>query len=87
MSKWSRRKSKRKRWIRKTLINKYGAVCFYCETAFSKMRDITIDHYLPLSKGGVDEIENLRLAHWECNHLKNDMTPTEFEEYQNYAGV
>lgn len=30
----------------------------------------TVDHVIPLSKGGSDEPENLRLAHWACNVRK-----------------
>jgi 5-methylcytosine-specific restriction endonuclease McrA len=32
----------------------------------------TVDHVVPLSKGGSDELENLRLAHWICNNKKSD---------------
>lgn len=46
------------------------------------MHDITIDHYIPLSKGGEDEIDNYRLAHFRCNRMKGSMTPEEFEIYQ-----
>lgn len=82
MAKWNRNKSKRRRWERNALINKYGAVCFYCELPFAKMRDITLDHYVPISKGGLDELANYRLAHFRCNSLKSGMTPEEFEVYQ-----
>lgn len=30
----------------------------------------TVDHVIPLSKGGSDEPDNLRLAHWSCNVRK-----------------
>lgn len=30
----------------------------------------TIDHVVPLSRGGIDEPSNLRTAHWRCNSLK-----------------
>lgn len=32
----------------------------------------TIDHVLPVSKGGDSSLENLRLAHWICNIRKSD---------------
>lgn len=32
----------------------------------------TVDHVIPLSKGGSDYAENLRLAHWICNIKKGD---------------
>ena len=79
MGKWNRNKSKKRRWERNFLINKYGAVCYYCELPFEKMRDITIDHHVPTSKGGEDTLDNYRLAHFRCNMLKSDMTPEEFQ--------
>ena len=51
------------------------------------MKDITLDHHTPVSKGGTDEIENLRLAHSPCNQSKKDMTPEEFEAFQNASNI
>lgn len=81
--KWRRKRSKRRRWERNALISKYGAVCYYCELPFKSMKDITFDHAVPLSRGGFDEIENYRLAHFACNLLKNNMTEEEFKVYQD----
>lgn len=32
----------------------------------------TLDHVIPISKGGSDSMENLRLTHWICNVKKSD---------------
>jgi 5-methylcytosine-specific restriction endonuclease McrA len=32
----------------------------------------TLDHVIPVSKGGVDSRENLKLAHWICNVKKSN---------------
>lgn len=32
----------------------------------------TLDHVIPISKGGLDLLENVRLAHWICNIRKSD---------------
>jgi hypothetical protein len=32
----------------------------------------TLDHVIPISRGGLDLMENVRLAHWICNIRKSD---------------
>ncbi len=32
----------------------------------------TLDHVVPIAKGGLDSLENLKLAHWICNVRKSD---------------
>jgi hypothetical protein len=32
----------------------------------------TVDHVLPISKGGLDVMENVKLAHWSCNRKKGN---------------
>lgn len=82
--KWRRDKSNTMRWNKNHLVQKHGGVCAICEKPFKTKKDITIDHIIPLSKGGTDMLENMQLAHYECNRLKADMTPEEFIEYQKY---
>lgn len=81
MGKWKRSKSNRRRWQRNHLIAKYGCICFLCNHPLT-MKEVTIDHYEPLGKGGSDTLDNYRLAHSACNNLKADMTPEEFELFQ-----
>lgn len=82
MSKWRRNLSLKKRWQKDHLVKKYGGICFYCGLPFKSKKDITLDHYLPISKGGFDELENYRLSHFECNQTKADMTGEEFLIFQ-----
>ncbi|MEO1303442.1 MAG: HNH endonuclease [Pseudomonadota bacterium] len=35
-------------------------------------RRATIDHIVPISKGGADQLENLQLAHANCNKIKGN---------------
>ena len=37
----------------------------------------TVDHIIPLKRGGNNRLENLRLTHYDCNHLKNDFIDKE----------
>ena len=38
----------------------------------------TLDHVIPVSRGGVDSRENLKLAHWICNVKKSDKIGVSF---------
>lgn len=80
--KWRRVKSLPRRWQRNHLIAKYGSNCYLCPLPFERAKDITFDHWEPLSKGGSDDLENYRLAHYDCNQLKGAMTPEEFLDFQ-----
>lgn len=51
-----------------------GNVCFYCQ----KPKPLTVDHNIPLSRGGTDNIENILPACRSCNSKKNAMTTEEF---------
>lgn len=82
MGKWKRVKSLPRRWQRNHLIAKYGNTCYLCNKPISEMKQITFDHWEPLSKGGSDTLDNYRLAHEGCNRLKGSMMPDEFREFQ-----
>jgi len=60
------------------LAERDGLNCYLCNEAIdmalprtSKM-GATIDHVVPLSRGGADELDNLKLAHWTCNLAKSN---------------
>lgn len=50
--------------------------CQYCYQVFAK-KHLTVDHVLPLSKGGKNTWENLVTACGKCNNRKADRTPQE----------
>jgi hypothetical protein len=52
-----------------------GANCFICGGPFGKKEKVTIDHWIPLSKGGTWKLSNLRIAHKSCNLWKGDRVP------------
>lgn len=82
MGKWRRDLSLPRRWQRNHLVAKYGAVCYLCSEPIEKAKDITFDHWEPLSKGGADILENYRLAHDACNGFKANLTPEQFMDFQ-----
>lgn len=67
-------KSRRVKLVgRRATLRKYqGNQCCWCgkpmqQTNREKWDFETIEHLLPRSKGGTDEITNLALAHYRCN--------------------
>lgn len=71
--------------LRPAILARDGNVCHLCRTAidlalrFPHPLSLTIDHFIPISAGGSDEMENLRPAHLSCNVLKSDDLPTWWE--------
>lgn len=54
--------------------------CFYCTIALT-FRSRSLEHILPLSKGGTNQQDNLCLTCHDCNAMKGDMTLAEFVDY------
>lgn len=52
------------------LMNKYEWKCFYCDKTFT-VKTRTLDHIIPLSKGGRHHISNLIPCCRSCNRFKN----------------
>lgn len=61
----------------KFLIERDGDFCYLCRGEFYQEHedhwsDYTIDHVLPKSRGGLDHVDNYKLAHFPCNQEKDD---------------
>ncbi len=65
-------------WKKKTS----QGVCHYCSGRF-KPSELTMDHKIPLSRGGRSEKENLVPACKECNNRKKYLLPIEWDEYMS----
>lgn len=55
------------------LIDRGGYQCSICDC----QDDLTIDHIVPLSRGGTDDLDNLRLLCRSCNSSKGDRAQQE----------
>ncbi len=53
-------------------------VCFYCKGKFAASK-LTVDHFVPLIKGGLHISTNLRKSCRSCNSRKSDKLPMEFQ--------
>ena len=63
------------------VLDTYGAECYLCQTPIDLSaprqvgklgweKGLHIDHVYPLSKGGLDTMQNVRPAHGRCNIIK-----------------
>lgn len=53
-------------------------ICWICRQNIGNVDEASIDHAIPLAKGGSNRMDNLRLAHVACNHKKGDSLKFEF---------
>lgn len=52
--------------------------CFYCKKPVLLQNDVTVDHKLPVSRGGITIESNLAICCINCNREKADMTDDEY---------
>ncbi|MGB9731328.1 MULTISPECIES: HNH endonuclease [Calditerrivibrio] len=71
------RELKKKQWWN-TLVSK--GVCYYCGKKVPP-GELTMDHIVPLSRGGKSTKGNIVPACKECNNKKKYLLPIEWEEY------
>lgn len=61
-------------------IKKHGTLtCIYCSKPIEFGKD-TLEHKIPLSRGGTNEYNNLAIACRHCNSSKQDLTEEEFRK-------
>ncbi len=65
-------------WKRK----RSAGICYYCRKTF-KPADLTMDHLIPIARGGKSVQGNLVPACKDCNNKKKCLLPMEWEEYLN----
>jgi len=66
-------------WWRKKIAT---GECHYCKTIVDPS-ELTMDHKIPLARGGTSERMNIVPACKECNNKKKFLLPTEWEEFMN----
>lgn len=62
---------------RQLVYNKMDGRCAYCGCEID-MRDMQVDHVIPLRKGGEDSLDNMLPACRSCNHYKSTLTVEQF---------
>jgi 5-methylcytosine-specific restriction endonuclease McrA len=66
-------KLKKSQWWRDEIGK---GVCYYCGKKFSP-KDLTMDHIVPISRGGKSTKGNIAPCCKECNNKKKYMTPAD----------
>lgn len=57
-----------------------GGICHYCQRTFPP-KELTLDHIVPVARGGRSTKGNCVPACKECNNQKKDLLPLEWDEY------
>ena len=61
---------------RKTVLRIHHGICPICGMPVTE-DEATIDHIIPLSRGGTNDLNNLRPTHEKCNLLKHNLLDEE----------
>jgi len=81
----------------RTILNYFkktcSLTCCYCNKKLKrisnntvKLNSLTVDHYIPIAKGGTTVFDNLRSCCYQCNLKKDDITGDEYiENLDNYS--
>ena len=64
--------SRIKQNIRSNLVRKRGNRCCFC-LKHMKREETTLEHIVPLSKGGKNAVRNLTVSCKSCNNERGDM--------------
>ena len=83
--KFLRRERNKARDLRKTRWWKQKIareICYYCQQKVDRT-ELTMDHIVPLVRGGRSTKDNLVTACKSCNTKKRTMLPMEWEEYMD----
>jgi 5-methylcytosine-specific restriction endonuclease McrA len=71
------RELRQSQWWKRQLARGH---CYYCGKSFPPS-ELTMDHVVPLARGGKSKKGNVVTACRDCNNKKKYMLPVEWEEY------
>jgi 5-methylcytosine-specific restriction endonuclease McrA len=65
---------------RNAIILRDESICYLCGLA-AELKEIEIDHKIPITSGGAHTPENLAVSHWWCNDSKTGKTEAEYRAW------
>lgn len=63
-------------WLRSFVFGRDGFICSYCKEQTDKPE---VDHIIPVSRGGTNDLQNLATACFACNRSKQDKLLQEWQ--------
>lgn len=78
--------------LRRAVVEAYGSVCWLCRLPinlalrYPRRGSLSIEHVLPRSYGGSDDIANLRPAHLGCNWSRGNRPPAKVTKRPGESG-
>ena len=72
------------------LVFRGGRRCGICGKKIKYYKDVTVDHIVPLDRGGKNVIMNYQLAHEFCNVEKGNLLPEEYtylKQHRKYRAI
>lgn len=77
-----------KKAIREKVIKKAQGICEYCKSPRAYATELfTLDHIIPISKGGSNEFNNLAYCCSGCNTFKSDIIAILAENEQDWINL
>lgn len=74
------------------VLGRYGSVCWLCGKPIDLTASrrsplgLTVDHVVPRSMGGGDDITNLRPAHHHCNTSRQARPASDYQPPRSWSG-
>lgn len=59
--------------VKEPLLKETNGVCAHCGTPLDRYTNLSVDHFIPLNKGGTNDSGNLTVLCDDCNLEKSDM--------------
>lgn len=72
---------------RKALWESGVRVCWVCKGEFGSFEDTTLEHKIPLCKGGSNRRDNLALSHFRCNQERGNKLSINIERKENETAI
>lgn len=68
--------------VKEPLLKETKGLCAHCGVQLDRYTNLSVDHFIPLSKGGTNDPDNLTVLCDDCNTKKSDMIlPTMWYPY------